>query len=57
MTYLALQITAATYCLFLGLFVTPSDNLKSMMMFRAIPLIIGVGMAFFLIARFMGWPV
>lgn len=57
MSYLALQIASAVYCLFVGLFVPPDANLMSKVIFNAIPLLIGFGMAFFLIARFMGWPI
>lgn len=57
MTYLALQIAAAGWLVLLGAMVNPSDNFKSKMVFRAAPLCLGFGMSFFIVARFMGWPV
>ena len=57
MTYLALQIAAASWLVLLGAMIEPAPNFRSKLMFRAAPIVLGAGMAFFLVARFMGWPV
>lgn len=57
MIYLALQIASAAMLVILASVITPNDNLMSKLMFRAVPLCLGFGMSFFILARFMGWPV
>lgn len=56
MTYLGLQIAAAIWLISVA-FLSHTKNLKSSIVFNLTPGVVGFGLAFFLLARFMEWPV
>lgn len=56
MTYIGLQIAAAAWLVSVA-FLSHTKNLKSSIVFNLIPGAVGIGLVFFLLARFMGWPV
>lgn len=54
--YLTLQALCAVYLIFIGACMTAS-NWLSVLLFKLTPLFLGVVLAFFTLADFMGWPV
>ncbi len=56
MTDMIVQAIGALTLIAIALSVDTSPNIASKLIFRVIPLTIGVANGFFAIAKFMGWP-